>query len=480
MRNAAWMAMVLVVTGCAAESKLPAVTPSAASAPLALATGEEPADNKEPADRPPQANGAWVGAAAESELLFTGAREAFLGVWVDVPKVRPSARPKMDVALVIDTSGSMAGQKIESARAAARTFIQNLSDGDIVSLDTFDDTAKTLVPPTTLDVETRSKFLTAISRLGTGGSTNMFDGLNLGEAHVLSAPASHSVRRVVVISDGRANVGPSTPDALGMLAERGLRSRVQVTSLGVGLDYDERTLNALAVRSSGRLYHIGDPREMVATLTREVALLGQTVASDATVEIVPAPGIRIIGAEGVHSEWNGRSFRIPLGALFAGQHREALVRVALDNVEATEGRRPLASVRLVFRDPGDGDLERVQETVARVGFSSSTDAVARSVNDRVKAMATLVDAAKVQIAVAQSINGGDFSTADRDLGLAQRRLEAQAQATTSAPEKKRLSEQAASIGTARTNVARAAAAPKPVQRDEALKMNKSGMSDLGY
>ena len=487
-RTVAWLALASVtmaLTGCVGAptvgAGLGAVTAATSGQnQIARDPGAEGKPGTEPADRKPvSSEGIQVFAAAESSVLRAGTREAFLGVGVDVPKGHAAFRPKVAVGLVIDTSGSMAGAKIESARAAAKTFVQNLVDGDVVGVDVFDDSARTLVVPTVLDAETRPRILAAIAKLGTGGSTNMFDGLTLAESHVVQGPATHPVRRVVVISDGRANVGPSTAESLGSIAERGLQSRVQVTSLGVGLDYDETTLNALSVRSSGRLYHIGDPREMVATLEKEVSLLGDTVASDASLEIVPAPGVRIVGAEGVHSTWNGRVFRIPLGALFSGQHREALVRVALDNSES-QSERPLASVRLVFRDPRDGDLERVKETVARVGFSSDDGAVARSADDRVKGMATVFEAGRVQIAAAQRVNEGDFASADRELGTAQRKLEVQVQATRDVSEKKKLVAQVAQLSATRTSVARAAAAPKPVQRSEALKMNKDGMGAMGF
>lgn len=469
------------LTGCASTTApIPAVAGGAkGTTEIARGTSERGQDGTEPADRKPVTpDGIQVFAAAESSVLRMGSREAFLGVGVDVPRGHAAFRPKVAVGLVIDTSGSMAGAKIESARTAAKTFVNNLVDGDVVGVDVFDDSARTLVVPTVLDAETRPKILATIAKLGTGGSTNMFEGLSLSESHVLQAPQTHAVRRVVVISDGRANVGPSTPESLGAIAERGLAQRVQVTSLGVGLDYDETTLNALSVRSSGRLYHIGEPKEMIAALEREVSLLSDTVASDAALEIVPAPGVRVIGAEGVHTTFNGRAFRIPLGALFAGQHREALVRIALDNAES-QTERPLASVRLVFRDPRDGDLERVKETVARATFSSDDGAVARGGDERVKAMASMLEAGRIQVAAAQRVNDGDFAAADRELGGAQQKLEAQAHATRDVSEKKRLDDQVAQLSATRSSVARAAAAPKPAQRSEALKMNKAGMTALG-
>jgi Ca-activated chloride channel family protein len=207
-----------------------------------------------------------------------------------VPNVNITNKPPVDLALVVDTSGSMAGAKIVNARAAAKQLVEAMQDGDIVSIDTFSDRAETFVAPTVITPDSRERLLAAVARLRPQGSTNLFDGLSLAEAHVAQAPGTHTVRRVVVISDGIANVGPSTPDALGAIAERGLRFRAQVTSLGVGNDYDEHTLNALAIKSSGRLFHVSDPVEMTAFLKKEVELLTSTVASDAFVEVMPAPG----------------------------------------------------------------------------------------------------------------------------------------------------------------------------------------------
>jgi Ca-activated chloride channel family protein len=434
-------------------------------------------------------SGTWIGASAESEMLFDGDDSTMLGVWVDVPRMKTKTRAPVDLALVIDTSGSMTGQKLEHARATARMLIDNLADGDIVSIDTFNNEAESLSPPTVLNAASRADLARTIAGLRVGGSTNLFDGLALGESHVARAPASHGVRRVVVISDGIANVGPSSPDALGQLAERGLRFRAQVTSVGIGLDYDERTLNALAVRSSGRLYHVAEPEEMTAMLRHELELLQSTVASDAFIEIVPAPTVQLTATDMLRTERTGDgALRIPLGALFSGQHREALVHARFSNATpgtampaSTRGEaRPLASVRLHFRDPDLGDVERVQEMVARVAFTNDAEMARSHANAKTQAIMAVQEAAKLQMEAAQEVNRGDFASADKKLAEAQTRVAAQASSTKDAREKKRLTDEASGLGSARASTSAAAAAPKAAQRSEALKLNKGGMSAAGF
>jgi Ca-activated chloride channel family protein len=413
-------------------------------------------------------------------MMLSAGSETFVGVWVDAPNAKPQTRPPVDLALVIDTSGSMAGAKIENARSAAKQLVANLADGDVVSVDTFSDRARSLVAPTIISSATRTRIKATIAELGTGGSTNMFDGLSLAEQHAAEAPATHSVRRVVMLSDGQANVGPSSPEALGMLAERGLRFRAQVTSLGVGTEYDENTLNAIAVRTSGRLFHLNDPREMASILKHEVDLLGETVASDAYVEIVPAPGVEITGTDGARPEWGSNgTLKLPLGTLFAGQHREALLRVRVPG-SASGIQRTIASVRLHFHDPSEGDLDRVQEVVAHVQTTDDAGAVASHVNAKTKSIVAIFDAAKVQIQAAQQMSSGQFAAADNQLAQAETELKVEAARTKDEAEKKRLDKAAQSIAHARAAASAAPKAAPAAVRNDVLQMNSDAMHDLGY
>ena len=459
----------------------PALTDEQLAATDGATDGAGSGSSKDPEGRSAKRNGTWIGAAAEGDLLSSTTRDTFLGVWVDVPEVRAEVRPPMEVVLVVDTSGSMAGSKIESARAAATTLVRSLKDGDIVALDAFSDEARTLVSPTRLDMHTRTEILRQIAQLVPAGSTNMFSGLSMAESQMASAPASHGLRRIVMISDGIANIGPSSPEVLGSLAQNGLRFRAQVTSFGVGNDYDERTLNALSVRSSGRLYHIGEPREMSGILRNELALLDATLASDASLEIVGAPGVQVIGADGIRAEFHDGSLRIPLGALHGGQHREALVRVRIVDPAAFEGHsRSLASVRLRFRDSTEGDLERIQEVVARTQLSSDDNAVAHAVNSRTKAIVAIMDASKTELSAAQRINDGNFVDADKELERAQQTLSAQAAIVTAPAEKKRLEVAANKVATVRAAARAMPSKPKADQRAGALELNADAMHSAGF
>ena len=479
-----------LLAGCAAAvppAPPASATNEAAAAPkspdhgaLAVASDVEP--EKGPASDAPRENASWIGAAPASDFLLRSQRETLLGVWVDVPKGVKTTSPKSALALVIDTSGSMAGDKIKHAREAAHRMVDSLPDGDIISIHAFSDSAEERVTPRALDPDARRTVHAVIDHLSAAGGTNLFDGLRLGELRVAGAPASHPVRRVVVVSDGVATVGPTSPELLGAIAETGAERGIQVTALGVGLDYDERTLNTLAVRSSGRLHHIASPEDMTQVLAEETRLFAGTRATDAVVEIVPAPGVTIVSVAGARAvPVMGGGMRVPLGAMFGGQHREMAVRVRVDDPTV---RGPLASVRLHFRDPAEQGLSRVQEVVARFDRTDDPAVVARSENARARTIAAVHEAAELSIAAAQDVNAGRFQEASKSLAEAEQRLQAVAATVRDEKEKQRVLAAARNVSAARKGSEAAAVAPgaaaPAARRARALEINAAAMHDAGY
>lgn len=460
---------------------------SKAAAPTqALASGEETyggaKDSNDAALAARSANAAWIGAAAPSGVLPSNVADQPVAVWVDVPKTTDRVHVPSAVTLAIDTSGSMQGQKIEHARAAARSVLGGLKDGDVVALYTFSDEARLRVPPTEITPRTRALVGAVIDELGAVGATNLFDGVRMAEATTQSAPGDHRVRRVIVISDGRATVGPSDPRQLGELAQAGMGHGVQVTSFGIGLDYDELTLNELALRSSGRLYHLADPTELPGIVKREIALIESTMATDAFVDIVPAPGVTITGIDGQPAGWTtGGGRRVSLGSLFGGQSRELVVRVNVSGERS--GDRPLLSARLEYADPSDGGVARVQETLARATFSDDSALAGTRPNPRAQSIISMQDAARIASEASARANEGELGAAEQRLEAAEKKLRDGAR-TASAPERARILASADRIAGTRRAFSAAKSAPAAhraaIGRAGALDANDAAMDLQGY
>lgn len=478
--------MACVLGGCAASPVAPPIAPGAPVLSVAADDAAKPVvaptiavATDEPSRSPA---GPWVGAAGASDFVMVGVSDTVLGVWIDVPSASQKKHAPASVALVIDVSGSMAGAKIDNARSAARSLVEKLADGDIVSIHSFSDEARERVPPTPLDRSARAAISRVIDSLDAAGGTNLFDGLRLGESRSFSAPATHPVRRLVVISDGVANIGPSTPEILGELASRGAESGIQVTAIGVGVDYDEHTLNALAMRSNGRLYHISEPRELSAMLESELGLLRATAATHAVLEVVPAPGVQILGVDGLRTEWGpSGALRFQLGTMFGGQHREMAIRVRV--TAQVDGTHPLASVRFHFRDPADGNIDRVQEVVARYQVTTDHLAIEQHLNAKTQTIVTTQEASRAALAAADSLNKGSYESAEKDLAIAETKLRASAVTASTVADKTRVLVAASKIADIRQENRKAAAAPpsaKPAMRAPALDLNAAAVRASGF
>ena len=468
----------LASVGCSKNAPV-TTAPSGAAAP---ASADETALVTPADDPPPDPNRPWIAAETASQYMLIGQREQLFGVWVDVPQLQSQHVPTA-LTLAIDTSGSMRGDKIDHARRAAQRLIEQMQDGDLVSLVTFSGDARLLVSPTELNAARRRALLDIVEELEAEGGTAMHDGLALAEHQMFRTPDTHLVRRVVVISDCKATVGPTSPHQLGQIAESGLSHSIQVTALGVGLDYDELTLNELAVRSSGRLYHIEHSEELPGIIEEEVALLDSTAASDVAVELVAAPGVRIVGADMAFSRREGDSVTVPLGTMFSGQHRELLVRAQVDEANH-EGDKVLASVRLHFRDPADGGLARVQEAILRATVTDDPALVRNHENSRAQTLIAVREASSFTQQASLNLSGGDLDRADEFLAQAEQRMREQERKATTKADKDLARSSAAKIAGQRGSIAKAKKAPAPARREAAralgLETNDAAMDAFGY
>jgi Ca-activated chloride channel family protein len=295
----------------------------------------------------------WIGGAPlRTRVVLDGAGDTWVGVWVDAPVTATArAHVPMAVSLVVDVSGSMAGEKIRNAQMAASGLLESLVDGDIVSIYGFSNGVTEVAAPTVIDASSRAALMQRVGLLVAGGGTNIEGGVRAGVARIAQAPATHPIRRVFLISDGRANIGLMDPQGLGDLAASSTEWGTQLTAIGVGYDYDPSTLSAMAVRSAGRLHHLGTPDQMGPILEQELSWMTRSVALNARLEVRPARGVTIILGATTGAVIEGGVLRFPLGALIAGQRREVLFRVRMDGSVA--GRRTLASAELVFDSPED-------------------------------------------------------------------------------------------------------------------------------
>lgn len=280
-------------------------------------------------------------------------------------------RSPVNVAIVLDHSGSMQGDKLEQAKRAAITAVDRLSDQDIVSVVIYDSNVEVLVPAT--KAVDRDQIKSAIRKISAGSSTALFAGVSKGGAEVRKFLQSQCVNRVILLSDGLANVGPDSPQDLEGLGRSLMKEDISVTALGLGLGYNEDLMVALASVGGGNHAFIESADDLVGIFNKEFDGLLSVVANQFEIEVQLADSVRPVRMVGCDGDIEGRSIRIPLAQLYAQQERYFVVEVEVDPGESGT-TRPVADVEVSYQNLQTQTRDMLASHV-EVRFSESTAAV---------------------------------------------------------------------------------------------------------
>jgi Ca-activated chloride channel family protein len=290
-----------------------------------------------------------------------------------------SQRAPVNVALVLDKSGSMQGDKIAQARKAAVDALRRLGPEDIVSVVTYDSTVQVLVPATKLT--DKDQVAQLISQVEAGGNTALFAGVSKGAAELRKFMSTDRVNRIILLSDGLANVGPSSPGELGDLGESLRKENVSVSTLGLGLGYNEDLMVKLAGRSGGNHHFVEQATELADIFHREFEDVTSVVAQDVKVRIEVPEGIRPIRVLGNDAEISGQVVLIHFSQIYSEQKKHIVLEVELPATE--QGRAcTIADVSVMYRNMQSQDEERLSGSAA-VTYSDSSEQVEASLNKAV-------------------------------------------------------------------------------------------------
>lgn len=404
-----------------------------------------------------------------AELRPGEAREVHLGVFVNAENIRTATRrAPIAVSLVIDISGSMHGEKIANARLAALRFLEALGADDQLSLSVFNESVSMLAPMAKLSPARREALGRAIRSLQPSGGTNLYGGLE--SAIREAARADAGARRVILISDGQGNVGPSDAHSLGRLASDGNERHVQVSAIGVGVDYDEAALSAIAIRSAGRYTHLRNPSMLAALVESELSRLSETVATEIVIEIRPRPGVIIEPiTPGIIRD--GDRLRVPIGALHGGQHRELLFRAQLGRSSAA--KETLAEIRLEGKG-ADGDRIAKRTSIE----TTFRDRARSSREPKVVALIEEHRAAEAELRAAEALSRGAVDEARRALDEGASAARSASAAAASPAAKARLQQKTADLAR-RAERARQPSSSAEVRAIE-LEIRDSALESYGY
>ena len=340
---------------------------------------------------------------AQPTLVAEKKQTTFVKVGLTGFKMSSKAdRAPVNVSLVLDKSGSMSGTKIAKAKEAAIWAVRRLDSNDIVSVVVYDSTVRVLVPATKLT--DKEAVCRKIREINSGGSTALFAGVSKGAAELRKFIDRNRVNRVILLSDGLANVGPKTPSALGELGTSLIKEGISVSTMGLGLGYNEDLMARLARRSDGNHIFIEKAEDLAKVFNFEFDHVLSVVAQEVSITINVSPEIRPVRVLGREAEINGRRVIVHLNQLYSEQEKYVMLEVELPATKA--GRiRQIAQVDVSYANMETKTTDRLSSTVS-VNFDPSEDVVQRKTN------AAVMTECVLQIANEQN----KLATALRDKG----------------------------------------------------------------
>ncbi|MEZ4316054.1 MAG: VWA domain-containing protein [Myxococcota bacterium] len=316
-------------------------------------------------------------------VLKGTASERFLTISVRAPLGEgESVRQPVNVAVVMDTSGSMsAAGKIDYAKRAAKQIVRSMGPNDEYSLIAFNDSARVIVPATAItDVDRISR---QIDRIYEGGGTNLYGGMELGQKEVLDSLDAGDVGKIVILSDGKANVGVSDPDSLARFAAGASAKGIAVTALGLGVDYREDVLARIADLGGGNYEFIDDPSQLSAVFEAELQSTTTVVARNTAITVDLPPEVEPIEVIGWDAKRTSNGWTIFMGDVQAGAERKIVARVRVTG--HTPGDLDVASARADYTDLVD-QIQSQSSDVAVADITVDPNRVQANV-DREKAAA---------------------------------------------------------------------------------------------
>jgi Ca-activated chloride channel family protein len=318
-----------------------------------------------------------------------------------------AGHPPVNVALVLDRSGSMQGERIAAARQAAELALDHLASDDTVALVAYNHEVEVLAKAQPL--ADRGALAEKIRGLKADGRTALHAGVATGAVEVRKFLAEAKVNRVILLSDGLANVGPSTPNDLGELGRQLGGAGISVSTIGLGLDYNEDLMQKLASASDGNHAFVEKPADLARVFKAEFGDALSTAAQDIEITIDCRAGFKPVRVLGREAAIAGQRVSLRLNQLQAENERYVVLELE------TQGGAPAAdaTAATLSVDYLDMDTAARARAEASVGarFTASEPEAEASVNKAVMSHVAEQVATEASEKAVELRDGGDIAAA---------------------------------------------------------------------
>jgi Ca-activated chloride channel family protein len=332
------------------------------------------------------------------------------------PLAQQKQRPGLNLALVIDRSGSMAGSKLSYARKAARFLAGELTERDRLAIVTFDEQVNVLVP--SQPVRDPLLFISAINTIDAGGCTALFDGWLAGATQVANQLDPAGLNRVLLLSDGQANEGLTDAEAIAARVEGLTQRGISTSAFGLGSGFDEDLMGAIAAAGDGTLAQIESPWQLADLYASELQGLASTLGRRVSLGIRGKHGAEVVDVLNDLPLTGAGNHQLP--NLRFGQELSVGMRLQLP---AWTPNQEIASVRLAWEAPDQqGRQELIKHLILPVKPQAELEGL--DPDPEVAEQLALVQANRERRLAIEELDRGDVRAAMASLDVIDQRLAA--------------------------------------------------------
>lgn len=322
------------------------------------------------------------------------------------PPATPTTRPALNLALVIDRSGSMAGDPLSQARKAARFLARELSAADRLAVVSFDHNVRVLVP--SQPVHDAAPFVQAINRIRCGGLTNLHGGWHTGAMQVAEHLNPKAINRVLLLSDGHTNAGITEAELIAAQVSGLSKRGISTSAFGLGDGFDEDLMGAIASGGDGTLAFIENPKQLPDLYSAELSGLQNTVCKRLSLGLRGCNGAEVEVLNKLHLTAFGNH---QLPNLRFQQPLQIGVRLQLP---AWQPNQPIASLRLAWEQPGKTTRHALVEELT-LPVMEAAELAAMDPDPVVAEALALLQASIDRQRVIDALDADDLSSADQTL-----------------------------------------------------------------
>jgi Ca-activated chloride channel family protein len=330
---------------------------------------------------------------------------------------------------VIDRSGSMTGPKLEVAKRCAAYLVHRLASRDQLALVTYDDTVQLVAPLAPVN----QALMGAIAAVFAGGSTNLSGGWLKG-LEELKRSDEAGPRKILLLTDGLANVGVTDSGSLVALARNASGADVGTTTIGFGHDFDEDLLTSMADAGGGNAHYAATPDEAPGIFAQEFEGLVKLMAQNLSVEIRPTQDVKMLGVLNEYPEISvPGGVQMQLGDVYGEERRRVVFELHIPEV-AKLGVQTVAEVVVRYVAVGDNIAAHELTLPITVNMVSADEAKASKPDDEVVEEVVVLKAALAEEEARKLADQGEFQSAQERLKASAQELRAMAPGSAKAEE----------------------------------------------